>query len=695
MNLFWLSEQLIRRLRYAYKFIVIGLLIFIPMVVMSFMYQRQSSELISFNEKERLGVEYIAPLHQLITKLQQGRGLYYVQASSKDAGMTGEIDKNNAEIEQAFQATFAINDKLGEELKVDGTIHDIYNAWKKAGDVDPLNSYSAVISRSIKLIAEVGDSSNLILDPDLDSYYLMDGVINKIPFATEKLTQIRDLGATFLLAKSVTSEQRDQLLELLSLLNYSMNEISSGILSVIDENPALASELEASRLKLEEGRASFTKVVNEELIHATALNLSKNDYLQLSSAFIQHHSELYQVELKVLDKLIKARVDAYESKAMIFNIAVIIGFIILLYIFIGFYISVKKSISYISTSLIKVSEGDLTNTLVSYTKDEIGDIVNPINTVIQVFKNMISASKASSNKVTTSSSALSSAITETVAEMDNINQKMAELSGGSRAQFLHSEESSKAMNEIATHIQHIAESAQDVLAESTHSHQQALEGKLAIDGAFDQMNKINASVKDSSELVEFLTSQSEQVKNIVETIAKISAQTNILALNASIEAARAGEHGKGFAVVASEIQKLANQSKRSTDDITGKLEAISSKINSLGESMEHEEMEVGHGMQAIHLANDIFTGILASSQRLVDRVQQVSILTEQISASTEQVTASVHEVAYISKQSADNTNYASESMTKQAGIMKTLLESADELLQMTKVSKEQLSHFRM
>ncbi|MUT64832.1 methyl-accepting chemotaxis protein [Paenibacillus sp. NEAU-GSW1] len=695
MNIFWLSEQLIRRLRYVYKFLLIGLLIFIPMVVMSYMYQRQSSDLITFNTKESLGVEYIGPLQLLITEMQENRGLYSVYLSGNDAAVKEKIAANNAEIEQAFQKTFTVDEKLGQQLKVEGMLKEIYDSWKAIGESSPADSHTAIIDSSIKLIAKVGDSSNLILDPDLDSYYLMDGVINKIPFATEKLAQIRDAGSDYLLAKSMTEEQRDELLSLNALLSASTNDIINGINVVMEQNPALSAELEPSRLKLEEVRNQFTELTNNELLHTSTLRLPVEQYLQVSEEALQHNSGLYQLELRLLDGLIQDRVDAYESKALVFNIAVAIGFIILLYIFIGFYMSVKKSIHYINTSLIHVSQGDLSQSLVPYSKDEIGDIVKPINTVIGEFKKIISASKASSSKVTVSSSSLTKAITESVEEMEDINGKMAELSGGTQTQFINSEESSRAMNDIAEHIQHIAEYAQDALHESSHSYQQAIQGKLAVDGAFTQMDTINASVKSSGQLVEFLTSQSQQVQSIVATIAQISAHTNILALNASIEAARAGEHGKGFAVVASEIQKLANQSKLSTDDITEKLAAISDKINSLGDSMHNEMAETDKGLEAIRNASDIFGHILQSSERLFDRVQQVSSLTEHISASSEQVTASVQEVAGIAKQSAEKTNYASKSMTKQARVMKSLLDSADELLQMTRMSKEQLSHFKM
>ena len=60
----------------------------------------------------------------------------------------------------------------------------------------------------------------------------------------------------------------------------------------------------------------------------------------------------------------------------------------------------------------------------------------------------------------------------------------------------------------------------------------------------DKMGHIEKSVLESADVVKKLGDNSQQIGQIVDTIAAIAEQTNLLALNAAIEAARAGEHAK-------------------------------------------------------------------------------------------------------------------------------------------------------
>ena len=109
----------------------------------------------------------------------------------------------------------------------------------------------------------------------------------------------------------------------------------------------------------------------------------------------------------------------------------------------------------------------------------------------------------------------------------------------------------------------------------------------------ENVNTLNHTIEELTALIRVTAKSVAEITGITETINAISAQTNLLSLNASIEAARAGEMGKGFAVVAQEVGALANQSSEATgtirrliDDITGNIEEINLKADICVKDME-------------------------------------------------------------------------------------------------------------
>ena len=189
-----------------------------------------------------------------------------------------------------------------------------------------------------------------------------------------------------------------------------------------------------------------------------------------------------------------------------------------------------------------ISEGDLSVKVEVKSKDEIGDLLSAMQTMVVQVSGIVTTVTESSDSVTVGSLQLSST--------------SQQLSQNTSEQAASLEEVSASMEEMAANIRQSADNAQQTEKIAQQVAKDAEEGGKAVNEAVNAM---------------------KEIANTISVIEEIARQTNLLALNAAIEAARAGEHGKGFAVVASEVRQLAQESKTAAGEI-GKLSSTSMEV---------------------------------------------------------------------------------------------------------------------
>lgn len=185
---------------------------------------------------------------------------------------------------------------------------------------------------------------------------------------------------------------------------------------------------------------------------------------------------------------------------------------------------------------------------------------------------------------------------------------------------------------LATKVSEAAAAVAQEGAAARHAaaerQQAASRASAAVRNTSDGIEAVRQAVAESSTRMGSLYAMMGEIGTMVETIASIADQTNLLSLNAAIEAARAGDQGRGFAVVAEEVRKLAERSRDATREITRRVsviragtEAVVSAIDEGNDRLQQYESLTSGLQQAI-------SAILAHADELDAQVERFGTASE-------------------------------------------------------------------
>ena len=248
----------------------------------------------------------------------------------------------------------------------------------------------------------------------------------------------------------------------------------------------------------------------------------------------------------------------------------------------------ERQVDTLVENLGRLSNGDLTIELQAERDDEIGLLVETVNTTVMKLKEIVTSVQDAAENVATGSQQLSAG--------------SEQLSQGTTEQAAAAEQASSSIEEINATIKQNADNAFQTEKIANQSSVDATESGKAVLEAVAAMKDIAGKI------------------SIIEEIAR---QTNLLALNAAIEAARAGEHGKGFAVVASEVRKLAERSQSAAGEIS-KLSTTSVEIAERAGSM------LSKLVPDIHKTAELVQEISAASKEQAGGSNQIDAAIQQL-----------------------------------------------------------------
>jgi len=310
-------------------------------------------------------------------------------------------------------------------------------------------------------------------------------------------------------------------------------------------------------------------------------------------------------------------------------------------------------------------KGDLTATVSVPTKDVMGDLADSINEMVASLRESMIEIRTIAIELSNSADSLAGSIEGMSSSIEEVTAAAEQISTGSEDQARKVEDTSLAMAEVSRAVEGISEEGQVSARHSELTAELAEGGGEASDKAARVMSEIYSSVKHSEVLVESLGERFTQIGIIIDVITDIADQTNLLALNAAIEAARAGEHGKGFAVVAGEVRKLAENSKRSAEQISHLIREISSETSRVSASMTDSTGRVDTGREVVHKTGEALDGIVASSHTAARAASEISSTIQSIAANTDRVFGAINDIAAIAEETAASTQQVAATINEQ------------------------------
>lgn len=619
--------RMFRRMNFRAKAMMVAAVMAIPMLFFLLVFLSELQSQIQFTERERHGVAAMRHVGPLLHGVLQTRnatramlGGYDAQGAYRDA--RAKVDASIAAMQQQLNSA-------GDPLNLGPQLAEVKKRWQataqsaNGADANGRTVFGPVSEALIQMLKRVSDSSNLVLDPDLDTLYTIMAVFVQMPQASEDLGQVWGW-STFAVAKGglETPEQHKKFAGWAARASVGIDNVKDMLKSAIQARPSLGERLPLQ--VLDAAQKYVSQADTAKLISDAA---TPDEVFATGAKIIGDYFGVVDAALPVLDELLEARLHDLQHRQLRQAGFAVAMLLLATYLFVSFARVVDGGLKEVARHLNCMADGDLSASPRPWGSDEAADLMKALIRTQAAMREIVSDVRTASDSIVVAS--------------EQIAGGSMDLSQRTETAASELQQTSASLEQITSTIGATAEHASEAARLASGNATEAQRGGEVIGRAVTAMENIAAA--------------SRRIEEITTVIDGIAFQTNLLALNAAVEAARAGEQGRGFSVVASEVRALAQRAGMAAKEIK----------TLIAQTVEHVE----HGSGIVDTAGKQIRGLVSSAGEINQIVQAMSSAAHEQSLGVRQVGESVASLDRSTQQNAalvEQTAAATKSLEQRA-----------------------------
>ncbi|TDP82988.1 methyl-accepting chemotaxis protein-1 (serine sensor receptor) [Aquabacterium commune] len=608
--------RLFRRLGFQGKAFVLTAVFLVPIALLSWQYFSDSARTIRFTALERQGVVAMRQFVPVLKGIIDIRNATRAMAGGFDAA--ADYQRARQGTDQALAAMAATLRADNDTLQLQAALAKLQTAWaatanaKQGLDDKGRTVFGPVTQAAVELLNLIGDRSNLVLDPDIDSYYLVNALVLTLPQTMENVGQLWGWGTYAAIRGGIGTDNEKSWYVWDARVKSGVDDVRAYLHRAWDANPSLKPRLDLAAL---DQALTLRKVGELAVFDASAPKPA--DYYRQGQQTVASLAAFYDQALPLLDELL-ARREAHLQNARLGTLVVLVAALTLTsYLFLSFQKVLEGGLREVVFHIDAIRQGNLTTHPRAWGADEVAGLMSNITGLQTALKRIVGQMRTSADHIVHASSEIAAGSTDLAARTE---ESAASL-----------QQQAQTMAHIAQTVQATANIANEASALATNNAEAARRGGDIIHTMVDTMGGIQQA--------------SRRIGDITAAIDGIAFQTNLLALNAAVEAARAGEAGRGFAVVAGEVRALAQRASTAAREIKGLVSDSVGRIDTGTAIVGQAGAAVDEIVAQALRINEMLAHVATSSRQEADEVQQTTLAVQAMDAVTQQNAALVEQNA--------------------------------------------------